>query len=129
MITYASEGSPMYPAIEWIIIAALSACVFVYGTYRRFKRGKIKGDLFFWAILCPTLLFFAILSMAGKYANTSDKIIKWVNAFFGWAIRTIGLRTTQILIAILITVLGFVAHYFKMKNQTLYGRVEMVVGF
>lgn len=88
----------------------------------------MRGDLFFWAIVCPALIFFGLLEAVQKYSRTSDQIIRLVNAFLDWAIRAIGLGPTQFFISVLIIALGFVAHYFKKKNQKVYGNVEIIVG-
>lgn len=119
----------MYPAEEWLIIAFACAFFLAYVAYRRFKSGKLRGDTFFWAFFCPAVVFMTILAWAGKYRNASDKIISFVNAFFDWATRTLGLRFTQILIAFVVTALGFGAHVFKQRNQRWYGNVEVVIGF
>jgi hypothetical protein len=119
----------MHPAEEWLVFAGLCAIVFIVAVYRRYTRRGIRGDLFFWAVFCPTLIFFGTLMLVGKYSNGSDRLIKFVNNLFDWATRTTGLRLTQIAIALIVTVSGSIAHYFKTKNQTWYGNVEIVVGF
>jgi uncharacterized membrane protein len=118
----------MYPALQWLIIASLCALLFFAWSYWRFTKGKLHGDIFFWAIFCPTLIFFGVLAGAGKYPNTSDDIMQFVDEFFRWAIRTVGLRFTQVLVALVISALGLGAHYFKTKNQKWYGIVEVIFG-
>ena len=83
----------------------------------------------FGAIFCPTIMLFGILAAVKKYGSTSDQIIKFVNAFFVWAIRTVGLGLIQLFIALFITALGFGAHYFKRRSQKWYGNVKILVGF
>ncbi len=119
----------MYPGEEWLIFAALCAVGFVIAVYRRHIRRGIRGDLYFWAVFSPTMIFFGILILAGKYANGSDRIIKFVNDLFDRAIGITGLRLTQVGIALIVTALGFAAHYLKKINQLWYGGVEIVVGF
>jgi hypothetical protein len=119
----------MYPAEEWLIIAAALAFSFFCLVYWLWTKGKVRGDLFFWAIFCPALIFFGVLSAVRQYGSTSDQIITFLNALFVWATRTFGLGLTQLFIALLITTLGFVAHYFKSKSQKWYGNVEILVGF
>ena len=119
----------MYPAMEWMIIASIAAVIVWYASYRRWSKGKLKGDLFFWSVLCPFYTFLGTLALVGKYEAASNKVIEWLNRFFEWATRTIGLRATQVIIAVGVTFLGFMAHSFKKKNQKWYGRVEMLFGF
>jgi uncharacterized membrane protein len=119
----------MYPAEEWLIIALVLSFIFFCLVSWLHTKGKVRGDLFFWAIFCPTVIFFGTLAAVKKYSNTSDQIMKVLNAFFAWAVRTVGLGLTQLFVALFITALGFGAHYFKRKNQRWYGNVEVVVGF
>jgi hypothetical protein len=108
---------------EWLIIAGLLGFVWFCLVYWLWTKGKVRGDLFFWAIFCPAMIFFGILSAVTKYSDNSDRIIRFVNAFFAWATRTFGLGLTQVFISLLITALGFAAYYFKKKNQKWYGNV------
>ncbi len=42
--------------------------------------------------------------------------------------RKLGLRTTQFLIALVVIIVGFLAHSFKKRSQYLYGLVEVAFG-
>jgi hypothetical protein len=118
----------MFPAAEWLIIASCCALIFAYVVHRRYKKGKVRGDLFFWSILAPTYVWFGILAWAGKYGYWSDRIIQMLNWFLNGVIRAIGLRLTQVFVALIVMVLGFGAHHFKKRNQVWYGNVEILVG-
>jgi hypothetical protein len=119
----------MVPAEKWLIIAFVCMGLVSYGASKLFKKGKLKGDPFFWVIFCPALTFFLVLGLAGKYTHVSDKIIQFINELLGWGISTLGLGPTQTLVGIVVTAAGFGAHLFKRKNQVFYGNVEIWVGF
>src|ERR1700686_2246993 len=99
----------------------------MYMVYRLHKVGRIRGDLFFWAILGPFYVWLGILAWAGKYGYWSDKIIQALNGVLSWVIRAIGIRLTQILVAMIFTALGFGAAHFKKRNQLWYGNIEILV--
>lgn len=119
----------MYPALEWLPIAFFFGTVFSVAAWILFfRRGKLPGDLFLWAVLIPAFIFLGISQMAGEYGNWSGRIIEIVNLCFDWAIGLIGVKLTDILIALLVAALGVGAHHLKMARRKWYGTIEMLIG-
>jgi hypothetical protein len=119
----------MYPATEWLIIAFAGLVLAAYAGRKIFLSRKVPGDAFFWSVVFPVCVFFAILSWAGRHNNISDQFIQSVNTFFDWAARKLGLGFARIFVAVLTVIIGICAYAFKSRNQRCYGGVEIVVGF
>ena len=93
-----------------------------------FLSRRVPGDAFFWSVLLPACVFFVILSWAGRHSNISDKFIHSVNAFLDWVAHKLGLGFTRFLLFLFTVIIGFLAQFFKSKNQRWYGAVEIGVG-
>ena len=71
-------------------------------------------------------LLVIVVALIGKFG--ASPIEHYVTEAYIVAVRVIGLYGTQFLIGAGIVSLGLFAHWFKGKNQRLYGIIEVLFG-
>jgi hypothetical protein len=92
----------------------------------RAEKEKWKAKEFMWAVLIIIGVFAAATFVLGKLITTASPFVKHS---YLWVMSVLGLKAIQLFFGITVVVMGCGAFVFKLRFQTTYGVIEVLVAW